>query len=303
MDWAKHQKDTIVDGRRVSYLDVGEGQDALLLLHGLAGSWRWWVENLAALSDSRRVVAVDLPGFGNSEAAGSVEVNGVVDGLLALCDKLDLDAVDIVGHSLGTLLACELAAREPLRVRRLTLAGGPIISVIGLFSAPFSTLRRRPVVANFLIEALTAGIPIPARIQRIIAMNPLLRWLALSPYVAHPARLRPDIAAVMLAGAGAPGVLPTLRSGFRHPGDHVFQRIAHPTLVIAGRKDRIAPVRDLAGFAGQEAVRRVVVLDDCGHCPMLERPDAFNRELLAFLDKPLESGPTSEHISQPTHDN
>lgn len=283
MDWTAHQKNTIVGGRRLSYLDVGAGPDAVLLLHGLAGSWHWWSENLAALSESRRVIAIDIPGFGDSEAAISQDLDSIVDCLESLCEELDLGAVDVVGHSLGTLLACELAARVPQRVRRLTLTGGPIISVIGLFSSPLKTLRRRPVIATFLIEALTAGIPIPARIRRVIANSAFLRRLALAPYVARPTSLRPDIAAVMLAGVGAPGVMPTLRTGFRLRREHLLQNISHPTLVIAGRKDRIAPVQDLDDFATQEAVRKVVILDDCGHCPMLEHPDAFNRELLAFL--------------------
>jgi pimeloyl-ACP methyl ester carboxylesterase len=288
MDWSAHQKNTIIGGRRLSYLDVGEGQDAVLLLHGLAASSRFWTDNLAALSESRRVIAVDLPGFGDSERAQSQDVDTVVGGLEALCEELDLGAVDVVGHSLGTLLACDLAAREPQRVRRLILTGGPIISVMRLFRSPLTTLRQRPVVANFLIEALATSIPIPAWLQRVIADNAFLRWLTLSPYVAHPTSLRPEIAAVMLAGAGAPGVIPTLRSGFRHPGEHAMQDVAHPTLVIAGRKDRIAPVQDVEEFEKQQAVRRVVVLDDCGHCPMLEHPDVFNRELLAFLDAPAE---------------
>ncbi|MBJ7457679.1 MAG: alpha/beta hydrolase [Thermoleophilaceae bacterium] len=284
MDWTGHQQNTIVGGRRLSYLDVGEGQDAVLMLHGLAGSWHWWMDNLATLSESHRVIAVDLPGFGDSEAAVSQDIDSVVDGLLTLCDQLELGAVDVVGHSLGTLLACELADRAPDRIHRLILTGGPILSLIRLYSSPFSTLRQRPVVANFLIEALTAGIPIPARIQRAIANHAFLRWLALSPYVAHPTSLRPAVAAAMLAGAGAPGVIPTLRTGFRYPGERVLRSISHPTLVIAGSKDRIAPAQDLDEFASQEAVRRVVVLDDCGHCPMLEHPDAFNRELLEFLN-------------------
>lgn len=286
MDWTRHQKNTIVGGRRLSYVDVGEGQDVVLLLHGLVGSWRWWTGSIEALSTTRRVIAVDLPGFGDSEVATSHRTDHIVDCLESLCEELDLDAVDIVGHSMGTLLACELAARAPERVRRLVLTGGPITSVIGLFSSPLTTLRKRPVVANFLIEALTAGIPVPMRIKRVIANNAFLRWLALSPYVARPASLSSESAAVILAGVGAPGVMPTLRSTFRYPGEHVGQNISHPTLVIAGRNDKIAPVQDLDELTSQEKVRKVVVLDDCGHCAMLEHPDAFDRELLAFLDTP-----------------
>lgn len=286
MDWTAHQKQTIVGGRRLSYLDIGVGPEAVLLLHGLAGSWHWWMENLEELSESRRVIAVDLPGFGDSETAVSQDLDSTVDCLESLCEGLELGAVDVVGHSLGTLLACELAARSPERVRSLTLTGGPIISVMNLFSSPLKTLKRRPVIATFLIEALTAGIPIPKRIQRIIANSKFLRRLALGPYVARPASLTPDVAAVMLAGAGARGVFPTMRTGFRVRREQLWQTISHPTLVIAGRQDRIAPVQDLDDFAIQEAVRKVVILDDCGHCPMLEHPDAFNRELLAFLDAP-----------------
>jgi hypothetical protein len=66
LDWREHLRTARIDGRRVNYVDVGEG-DPLVLVHGIAGNWQNWLENIPRLARERRVVALDLPGFGASE--------------------------------------------------------------------------------------------------------------------------------------------------------------------------------------------------------------------------------------------
>ncbi len=282
-DVTARRHDLIAGGRRIAFLDAGEGQTPCLLIHGLAGSSNWWSENIPALAATRRTIAVDLPGFGASEGARSydpTEIAGVLD---ELCEQLGLETIDVVGHSLGTLLAIEFAFRHPHRLRRLVLTGGPITSVIGLSRSPIRTLRRRPKVANFLIEVATTGIPLPERLRKFIARHPILRMLTLTPYVFNARQLEPRFAELMIAGTGSPGMFPTLARGFRYDAEQAMSGLRCPTLVISGAQDKIAPIEDLEEFSEREVVEKFVVLDSTGHCAMFEQPDDFNREVLEFL--------------------
>lgn len=87
----------------------------------------------------------------------------------------------------------------------------------------------------------------------------------------------------MLSGTGTRGIFPTLARGFQYEAEAAMAGVRCPTLVIGGAQDNIAPVEDLQEFSDGANVEKLVVLDSTGHCPMLERPDVFNREVLEFL--------------------
>ncbi len=105
----------------------GEGGPSVILLHGLAGSWRYWAPALGTITQHRRAVCPDLLGFGRSAWPARCGYT-VDDHLFALEHSLRpylSEPVDIVGHSLGALLALELAARLGDRVRSLSLLAFP----------------------------------------------------------------------------------------------------------------------------------------------------------------------------------
>jgi len=103
-----------LDGRPMRYRVAGAGHD-LVVVHGLSGSWRWWSPLVTQLAERCRLHLVQLPRLGRLRAGE------LASWLERLLDAAGLDRVDVAGHSLGGLLATELAAARPDRVRSLVL--------------------------------------------------------------------------------------------------------------------------------------------------------------------------------------
>jgi pimeloyl-ACP methyl ester carboxylesterase len=149
-----------LDGRRVRYRLLGDGPP-VVLLHGLSGSWRWWSPVCESLAARRRVYLVDLPPA--RRRLGAAELAAWAGRWLA---SVGLENVDLVGHSLGGLVAAEVAAREPERVRRLVLvAPAGIPCGLGLATRSFRLLEtlydvrgRLPTVVRDAVRAGPLGL-------------------------------------------------------------------------------------------------------------------------------------------------
>src|SRR6202012_5254443 len=121
IDWGPSIANRVINGRRLQYLDYGTGP-ALVLLHGMASSWQWWLENIPALAQQHRVIAVDLPGFGESEPLPApAEMATHARTVLDLLTQLGIESATFAGHSMGGLVAIETFKAEPGRVRNLIL--------------------------------------------------------------------------------------------------------------------------------------------------------------------------------------
>jgi pimeloyl-ACP methyl ester carboxylesterase len=103
-----------VDGKQVRFRVVGKGED-LVVVHGLSGSWRWWLPLAERLAARSRLHLVELPRLGRLRAGEMAPWLG------RLLDAVGLGRVDVLAHSLGGLVATELATEQPDRVRRLVL--------------------------------------------------------------------------------------------------------------------------------------------------------------------------------------
>jgi 3-oxoadipate enol-lactonase len=115
MSWFLHE------GRPLHYLQRGAGEP-LLLIHGLGSSGADWAWQVAELERKFRVIVPDLPGSGHSvPLGGNCSIEGLASSLWALCDHLDLGALNVVGFSLGGAVGLEMALQQPERVRRLGL--------------------------------------------------------------------------------------------------------------------------------------------------------------------------------------
>jgi len=252
-----------LNGVRHHYVSKGEGPP-IVLLHGLGGSLHVWhgvIENLAM---HHHVVALDLRGHGRSGGHDSVlSVQGWVADVEALLAALELPAVTLVGHSLGSLVAQHLAAGRPEAVDALVLLGG-----ISFFEPPMKDAyeqRAKRVEADgldSLVDDWLPGALAPRTSARLPQLVGLLRELFLRNDPASYAR-----ACRALAKA------PAMRR----------ERIGQPTLLMVGDHDRSTPIAMTEELHRDIPVSEVRVIAGAAHWASLEQPDAIAAAILEWL--------------------
>jgi pimeloyl-ACP methyl ester carboxylesterase len=275
VDWPAMTTRVKIDGREVSVVDSGGDGPPLLWIHGLGGIWQNWLLNIPAFMETHRCVAVDLPGFGQSELpAGEISIRGFAGTVDRVCDLLDIENPVVIGNSMGGFVGAELALSFPTRVAKLVL-----VSAAGLST---EYLAREPLLAGARIfMALTArtglrGSPVVKR--------PRLRRLGLQVVVRYPERLSVPLASELVAGANAPGFLDAFDALIGYSFRDRLERIEVPVLIVWGRNDMLVPVEDAEMFEhliGDNA--HSVIFEDTGHLAMLERPTRFNELLSSFI--------------------
>jgi pimeloyl-ACP methyl ester carboxylesterase len=282
VDWRDHQRWVRVDGRWTNVIEAGEGPP-LVLVHGLGGSWRNWLETIPAFMEGRRVLAMDLPGFGASEMpAQPISIAGYGRWLETLCEQLDVGTAPVIGSSMGGLITAELAIQVPERVERLGLIAAAGFTVQRPGNGRLLALVRRGRRALRLYVGAAALV---AARSEAFARRPRLRRLLLGRTIAHPERLGAALAAEQLRGAGKPGFLDALEAVMDYPIRERLPAIACPTLIVWGDQDRMIPVGDADDFERRIRDTRKLIYHDVGHAPMLERAARFNADLRAFLDE------------------
>jgi pimeloyl-ACP methyl ester carboxylesterase len=267
-----------VDGTPVNTIELGEGPP-MLFVHGLSGSWPNWLEQLPIFAADRRVLAIDLPGFGSSPMPDrEITISGYARLLDRLLGELGIDAAAVVGNSMGGFIAAELAIAYPQRVERLVLVSAAGISTYDeprVHRAIPSLMRTERILA-------ATGAWVASK-SDAVARRPRLREAALNVVLRHPSRIPAALAAEQIRGAGKPGFLPALQAILEYDFRDRLPEIACPTLIVWGDSDRLVNVRDADTFAELIPNSRKVIFEDTGHMAMLERPAAFNALLRDFL--------------------
>lgn len=274
---------------RLAYRRAGEGPP-LLLIHGWGGSSRYWLGAFLTLAADYELIALDLPGFGDSPPPRAA---ATLSGLTAIVTDavvaLGLRSVAAVGHSFGASVALMLADARPALVRRLALVS---------FGLPRSPEE----------EALFAGLHMQLRAGAAL-WSPWLSlwspWLSATRPWAQALWTTPPLPSLLAAQAvystaAVPGAVLALgaadmlamdarvaleaASSTGDPGvAAVARRTAAPALVISGRDDQLFPPSSGAALARALPDSGHILLDRCGHVPMAERPAQFYAALGAFL--------------------
>jgi pimeloyl-ACP methyl ester carboxylesterase len=255
-------------GDRAAYQDVGSGSEALLLIHGMAGSSETWRGVIPQLSRKYRVVAPDLLGHGKSDKPrGDYSLGAFAVWLRDLLDELGISRATVVGQSLGGGVAMQFVYQHPDYCQRLVLISsgglGPDVGwTLRLLSAPGAELIL-PAIAP--PPVLTVG-------------NKLRSWFSAAG-LQSPRGAEIWSAYSSLSDAKTrQAFLRTLRSVVDPRGQavsalnrlHLTSEL--PVMVIWGDQDSIIPVAH--GYALHEARpgSRLEVLEGVGHFPHVERP-------------------------------
>jgi pimeloyl-ACP methyl ester carboxylesterase len=247
----------------LAYDRAGTGPP-LLLLHGLGSCKEMWRPVTRLIERERDVIAVDLPGFGDSPP-GAETVDGMADELAAFADALGLERPHVAGNSMGGGLALALGARG-------RVASACAISPIG-FANDREALYARGVLT---LTRLLSTAATPA--ADVLAGNAALRTALFSHIAARPWRMPPDEAALWVRKcAEGPGFWPLLRDA---PGWDVEPPTC-PTTVAWGDRDRLLIYSRQAPRARRVLPdARHVTLPGCGHVPTWDDPERVAQAVL-----------------------
>jgi pimeloyl-ACP methyl ester carboxylesterase len=278
MQRAEYKKTSIWE-LNVRYVDTGEAGDGpvVVLLHGLADSLLSWCCNFDFLADAGyRVIAPDLPGFGESDKPSHLEYDpgSTADFVYDFCQKLGIEELSLVGNSAGGLIAGLFALEHPADVEKLVLVDS------GGFGRKVSWLLRVisvPVLGDFIFQ------------PKLNSMMGLSKRLFYKPPAVLEDLLPERDRLKLLLGARM-ATLKSIRAsinllGLRQQG-HILDRLKLsdvPLLVVWGANDVIIPVSH-AKIASQELPRcNVQVIPECGHWPQMEKSSVFNPIVTQFL--------------------
>jgi pimeloyl-ACP methyl ester carboxylesterase len=275
VNWSQHLRSVVVNETRVCYVEMGEGPP-LVFVHGLSGCWQNWLENIPHFARSHRVIAVDLPGFGESELPNEdISIPGYGRFLDAFLAEVGIERTVLVGNSMGGFIAAETAISHPARVDGLVL----VSAAGGVFPAG----RKTRAQARF--GMLTYPLTPLFMARRTGAMRrPRLRAAMLLLVVRYPSRIRPELVWEVSSGAGKPGFRAALRALLDYDFRERLPEVSDPTLIVWGRNDQVVPVRGADEYERLIPGARKVIFEQTGHVPMLERPARFNRLLDEFLE-------------------
>lgn len=256
----------------LSTLEAGTGPP-LLLIHGLGGTKASFLPTVAALAGERRTIAVDLPGFGDSDKpVGAYDAPFLSRWMLALLDALELERPDVLGHSLGGRVALELGFEHPDRVAALVL-----------MTPSLAWLRERRWASWLRLVRPELGLIQPA--PRVITDPIVRRMIPDADGDGWGAIAADEFLRSYLTPRGRTALYAAARQIYLEDPETFWSRLERlepRSLFIWGRRDTLVP----HGFRRHveerlPAARHVEV--DSGHVPQLEAPRATHQAIAGFL--------------------
>ena len=258
-----------VDGLTLHYYEGGPADaPTLLMIHGFGANRDNWLRFARHFKDYR-VIALDLPGFGESSKPDiDYDVASQTERVHAFAKTLGLTRLHLVGNSMGGHIAALYAARHPEQV----------LSVALLDNAGVTSPRKSEMFA--MIER---GEPNPLVVRRAEDFDALMRFVFVNP-PPLPESLKRHFAEQSMANQAIyDKIFRQLRERYV-PLEPELPKIQVPTLLLWGEQDRVLDVSSIEVMKPLLKQPSVVIMPDCGHAPMIERPEDTARHYQAFLD-------------------
>jgi pimeloyl-ACP methyl ester carboxylesterase len=249
-------------------LQRGNAGPVVVCLHGFCQSSQYWAPSLERIAAAGMTgLAPDLPGFGQSaHESGPYTMTAMADGLARLLDARRVERIAMVGGSMGGVVAQQFVLRHPDRVERLLLVatgavmGNPAAGLAKadeIAAAPWDDAAVTPIVNGFFLG---------------------------SPHEPELARFR-----AIALGASKTAAVEAARSNAANDTMEQIRSIRVPTMIIQGRHDRARTPEHGAIMRDRIPGATLAVIEDAGHSPQLEQPQAFHEAALPFITAALSS--------------
>lgn len=249
---------------RIHVEDAGAGLP-VLAIHGLGGSAHFFTDFTRLLQPDYRVLSIDLPGTGRSDASSEISMDRWVADLERVVAERSSEPVVVLGHSLGTMIALRAWQSWPQRIRALVLVGG--------------LPQVRPLMRERLWQ----------RRGTLTTATNLRGWgIRVAPGVFADSTIReqPDLVTAFadrFDAQSVDGYLKCLTILLAANVADIASTVSVPTLVVTGDADQYAPPDDVAAFARTIPGATFTVMPQCAHLPFLERPREFAEIVSSFL--------------------
>lgn len=296
-DYAAAQKYIDVNGLRMSYVEKGAGDETVLFIHGLGASVHTWKYNLDEFASRYHVVAVDLPGHGNSEMPDiPYSVNLHADFIYKFMQKKNIGKAIVVGHSVGGQAAVILALNHPEMVKKLVLVAPSGADVY--MTGTFKWLTERQFVRRGAMVGLGPATGGKKRYDKI-----MWNWLerdgkhGYETALVYDAHSRPteewlqeelDYFYDFFVCPQFPDFWRAyLKTAASVPRQFVREKLHNlkvPALIIWGEEDGIIPLESVILFNKLIPVSMLAIFPETGHMPMVENPERFNKVVLEFIE-------------------
>ena len=250
----------------LAYDERGSGP-AIVFIHGHPFNRHMWRPQLA-LADQFRLVALDLPGYGDSPVrAETITMRALADSVIDLLDSLEIQTAVVVGLSMGGLVAMELGLGYPERAPGLVLAATTAAPV-----GPGEAETRRAAAAEMEENGM---------LKTSLEMGGRL----FGPQARKDPALVGAVFEMMISTLPA-GAAAALRGRAERPDySSLLPGLRVPALVVAGDQDDYAPEAVLDQLVASLPEPELLVLDGIGHLPNLEAQESFNSALRAFASR------------------
>lgn len=258
-----------VDNHAISYLEGGEGE-TILLLHGFGANKDSWTILAKSIAENFHVVAIDLPGFGESSKieTESYSIDSQVKRLNRIVEALGLDLVNLVGNSMGGTIAGKYTADFPDKVLSLAL-----FDTAGIFSAEKSEF----------IKLLEKG-KNPLLVESQEDFDAMLRFVFVEP-PSIPGRIKDHLTKQSILNRSFNEKIFKEIIEEKYSLEHDLSKIKVKTLILWGDMDRIIHVSATNTLEKGLADCVTVIIRGCGHAPMIERSEETANHYLNFLKK------------------
>ncbi|MCO4825814.1 MAG: alpha/beta fold hydrolase [Amylibacter sp.] len=237
----------------------------LVLVHGFMGGSAQWEPQQSGLSDNIELIAIDLPGFGKNNHLEAINtIGGFADWVISELSNRNVDRYHLLGHSMGGMIAQEIALRDRDRVDHLVLYA---TGAEGVLPGRFETIE----------ESKTRAI--------VDGTNATARRIAATWFLHKENAPAYESCAAIAEQSATDAITAGLDAMQTWSGTHNLSDIRPKTLVIWGDNDRTYKWQQIQLIWNSISLVNLAVVPECAHAVHLEKPLIFNRLILDFLNQ------------------